>query len=219
MDGVSPGPQRTVTLKPGGFVFREGDASKDLYIVKSGNLRIFKREAGIEIDLGIAGAGSIVGEVAAIDKGSRSASCEALEPSELVVVPVENFNTILNAIPDWLRMIANVLVRRLREVNSRVHRIIGGDCAAHVALLLSYMTCLPWANKTDGAVEIPQKTVESEMMDILQVQMQDVSRALVCLKQDGYIDVLKGNVVITDVAKLEAFGSSIFTSDDNSPGV
>jgi hypothetical protein len=35
-----PGPTETVTLDPGEFLFREGDAAHDLYIVRKGVLRI-----------------------------------------------------------------------------------------------------------------------------------------------------------------------------------
>lgn len=207
-------PAITLTLQPGDFLFKEGESSRDLYIVKTGKMRIFKIEAGVEIELAAATAGYVVGECAAIDDGRRSASCQAVQKSELVVVPVDDFRRVLASIPEWFRKIACILVQRLREVDKKIHRALDGDCIPQVAWLLALMSYLPQMRDGGQGREIPQKMLENEIVDVLQVQLSDVTSALVCLEKDGLIQLEKGRVVVKDAARLEEKGSVIFNAPE-----
>lgn len=204
----------TVKLQPGEFVFKEGDSSSDLYIVKSGRMRIFKLEAGVEIELAQVTPGIVVGECAAIDGGKRSASCQAVAPSELVVVPADDFRRVLGSIPEWFRKIAVILVQRLREVDEKIHRAMNGDCVRQVAWLLACMTCLPRVREGGSGKDIPQKMLENELVDVLQVQLSDVTSAFAALEKQGLVELSKGRVVVKDLARLEEMGAALFNQPE-----
>ncbi len=206
-----------VRIEPGTFLFKEGDSSKDLYVVQFGKIRIYKTEAGVEIDLAEVGAGGVVGEVAAIDGGTRSASGVAVETSEVLVVPIEDFNRILNKIPDWFRKIATILVQRLREVNANIHRTMGGECAAQIAALMALMTSSPCASSGPEGFEIAQKNLENELVDVLQLQLSDVTQALAQLDKQGLVEIGKGKVVVKNREKLEELGKSVFKDTQSAP--
>jgi CRP-like cAMP-binding protein len=199
----------TIRINAGDFLFHEGDSSRDLYIVKFGKMRIFKTESGMEIDLAMAGPGMVVGEVAAIDNGNRSASCVAIETTELLVVPVDDFKRIMVTIPDWFRKIANILVQRLRDVDKKIHRAIGGDCIRQIAWLLAHICYSPLVSgDMESGMKISRKTLENELVDVLQVQLPDVSSALVKLQQMDLIAFTNDQVQIRDLPGLQALGAS-----------
>src|SRR5271157_6566226 len=63
----------------GEIIFNEGDACAGLYIVQSGNVRIFKSSAGgREQVLAIDGPGSSIAELPVFDGGNYPASAQAI---------------------------------------------------------------------------------------------------------------------------------------------
>jgi CRP/FNR family transcriptional regulator len=202
---------RTVNLEPGDILFKEGEASRDLFIVKKGKLRVFKAESGVEIELASMGLGAIAGEMAAIDGGKRSATCSALEPTELTVVPVSEFKRIISAIPEWFQKIASILVQRLRDADAKIHGNTGANSAARVAWLLAHISYSPLAQ---GGIEtgrrVSRQTLENELVDILQVQIADVSSTLADLHNQGLIELGIDYVGFKNIEKLEEIGQTIF---------
>jgi putative ABC transport system ATP-binding protein len=110
------GATEIVTLRPGNFLFREGDEGDALYIVKSGTLRIMNGSIVYET----VRAGGIVGEMALVDRGMpRSASVIAATSAELIKIDVPKFLALIASAPDFLLTVMGVMARRIRIMNSR----------------------------------------------------------------------------------------------------
>ena len=109
-------PRETVSLRPGEFLFREGDAADALYIVSRGTLRIMSGIAVYEV----VEAGGIVGEMAIVEEGKRrSASVIAGTHAELIKLNGLTFRELVKANPDFALMVMRVISRRLRIMNER----------------------------------------------------------------------------------------------------
>ena len=67
-----------LSLAPGELLLREGDPGDAMYVVVSGELDVTKRSGGNEIQLARVGAGTIQGEMSAIEGRPRSASVRAM---------------------------------------------------------------------------------------------------------------------------------------------
>ena len=70
--------------------------------------------------LTIFGPGDFFGEVAALDGGLRTATVTAISPMEALVLPAEDFSTLLAEVPSLAFMIAKTLALRIRQANERV---------------------------------------------------------------------------------------------------
>jgi CRP/FNR family transcriptional regulator, cyclic AMP receptor protein len=109
-------PQATVSLRPGEFLFREGDTADALYIVSRGTLRIMSGIAVYEV----VEAGGIVGEMAIVEEDRRrSASVIASTHAELMKVDRPTFQELVKANPDFALMVMRVISHRLRIMNER----------------------------------------------------------------------------------------------------
>jgi CRP/FNR family transcriptional regulator, cyclic AMP receptor protein len=109
-------PQATVSLRPGEFLFREGDVADALYIVSRGTLRIMSGVAVYEV----VEAGGIVGEMAIVEEDKpRSASVISNAYAELIKVDGPTFREMVKAAPDFGLMVMRVMARRLRIMNQR----------------------------------------------------------------------------------------------------
>jgi len=103
-------------------VFSEGDEGDLVYIVRSGRVRISK---AISLDahrtLAVVGPGGIFGELAMLYDGPRTASAEAIEPTEVLVLGHDAFERLVSDDPrlgaKLLGRFAATLAERLRLTN------------------------------------------------------------------------------------------------------
>ncbi len=93
---------------------REGDPSGPVYVVRTGRLRVFRRDLTVVdgvIDLATLGAGDVIGELGPILGQPRSASVQALEPTEVLEIPADQLpSMVLQHQP-----LQRVIVTALRE--------------------------------------------------------------------------------------------------------
>jgi CRP/FNR family cyclic AMP-dependent transcriptional regulator len=102
-----------VFLRPGEVLFREGESGTIMYVVRSGRIRL--SVAGhplVEI-----GPGEILGEMALIDHGPRSATAEAIEASELVALDQQRFLVLVRETPMFSLALLKMVAKRLRTMN------------------------------------------------------------------------------------------------------
>lgn len=100
---------------PGDRLFREGDKSREMYIIRSGRVRITISKNGKEIPITELGKGSFVGEMSLISGLPRTASVTAIEDVYANVVSSDVFENSKFGIPDWMQSIARTLVERIRK--------------------------------------------------------------------------------------------------------
>jgi ATP-binding cassette subfamily B protein len=76
-------------LAPGEMLIREGDASKDVYVVLEGSLRVTR--AALAGEIARVGPGQIVGEMAALAGGRRSADVSSVAAARVRVIPAQAY--------------------------------------------------------------------------------------------------------------------------------
>ena len=100
-------------LKAGSVIFREGDEARELFVIKSGEVRIQignRTVADLKAD-------SIFGEMALIDNEPRSATAVAVTDVELVAVSEKQFLFLVSQTPYFALKVMRVLAQRLRATN------------------------------------------------------------------------------------------------------
>jgi len=86
---------------PRTIIFRQGDPGDRFYVIRSGKVRVFRKDAaGLETDLSVLGPGESFGEMALLTGEPRSANVEAIEETRLMVLSKEQFERILKDFPD-----------------------------------------------------------------------------------------------------------------------
>jgi len=101
------------SFKAGSVIFREGDEARELFVVKSGQVRIqIGNRTVAEL-----GADSIFGEMALIDNEPRSATAIAVTDVELVAVSEKQFLFLVSQTPYFALKVMRVLAQRLRATN------------------------------------------------------------------------------------------------------
>jgi len=112
-------------VEPGEYVFREGEKGDYVCFVAGGALDVIKlnQHAQPVVITTLAKGGSI-GEMALIDKLTRSASVRACTPSSLIVLTRKGFDLILKLHPEIgikiLKGVASLLSINLRKTSDKL---------------------------------------------------------------------------------------------------
>jgi len=101
----------------------QGDTGVGLYVLTGGKVQITHSSGPgqAEENLGTAGAGDVLGEMALLDDLPRSASITAVDDVTALLLPVWEFRTVLRNHPEIALKLLAVLSRRLRKAEQRSH--------------------------------------------------------------------------------------------------
>ena len=100
-------------IRAGDVIFREGDQAQELFVIRSGEVRI---QIGNRTIAELS-ADSIFGEMALIDNEPRSATAIAVTDVELVSVSEKQFLFLVSQTPYFALRVMRVLAQRLRATN------------------------------------------------------------------------------------------------------
>lgn len=109
----------TVEVEAGTVIIEEGSDSVEMYVVVEGEMAVTKHTAGTEVELARVGPGEVVGEMALLDNSPRMATVRAAEKSQLIRVPAEAFEDLLEDSRVVRRMFRTVTAR-LRDIEDKI---------------------------------------------------------------------------------------------------
>jgi CRP/FNR family cyclic AMP-dependent transcriptional regulator len=102
-------------LDAGQVLFKKGDVGHEIYVVRSGELQILDGNRVFET----VGPGGIVGEMALVDGGPRSATVRANSASEVNPIDERRFLFMVRETPHFALRVMRVMSARLRAMNTR----------------------------------------------------------------------------------------------------
>jgi CRP/FNR family transcriptional regulator len=112
---VIAGRLKRQSFAKGEVIFEQGERGDAMFVIRSGRVKIYSRdESGQELTLNVYGAGDFFGEFSLIDGEPRSASAEAVELTEALVLVNQDLIGILGDHPEISISLMRGLVSRLR---------------------------------------------------------------------------------------------------------
>ncbi|MFN0159424.1 MAG: Crp/Fnr family transcriptional regulator [Bacteroidota bacterium] len=114
-------PIRVERFLQGAKIFQEGEQGEKMYVILKGDVELSVRG---KVIAGVA-RGGILGEMALIDAGPRSATACAKSDCELVVIDEERFLALVHEKPSFAIEVMKVLVARLRLMDEVTRGEIG----------------------------------------------------------------------------------------------
>ncbi len=112
----------SLLFEPGQVIFREGQVGDQMYLILEGILQVSVQ--GHSLDL--LSAGNIVGEMALIDEGVRSATGTAVSLCKLLPINRSRFAELVQQHPDFALHVMSIMsnrLRRLMEVEAKRQRL------------------------------------------------------------------------------------------------
>jgi CRP/FNR family cyclic AMP-dependent transcriptional regulator len=121
----------------GETIFQSGSPGHSMMAVVTGSVRITARsQRGAEVMLAVLTQGEIVGEIALLDGGERTADATALTNCELVVLDRRDVLPFLEQHPKACLKLLEVLAQRLRHTDEWITEIALAQIAVRLAKVL-----------------------------------------------------------------------------------
>ena len=144
-----------VEIHAGEWLFHAGDAAEDLYVVQSGRLDVvIGGETARQL-----GSGAVLGELALLTGGVRSASVRARRDSHLLRVSRAAFEDSVANDPQALRAVAEVLAHQLQDPPAPTST---GSPAPQLVAVVALGPGAPAAQVADVLVEGLRKSLSVE---------------------------------------------------------
>lgn len=113
--------------KKGELLFREGDPSDAMYVIRKGRISILKSKGASTVTLAELAPGEMLGEMAFFDNKPRSASAQAAQDSEVIILPFAALHAQFKTFPEWLRAMVKTVNSHLRNANQTIKNLQSAD--------------------------------------------------------------------------------------------
>jgi len=189
---------RNRTYRRGETVFIEGTPGEKLYGIISGRLLITTSSiGGQELHLNVLEAGEIIGEIAFLDGGLRTATGRAEEPTTCFEIDRAAFFQLLDRKPQLAVHLIQLLCKRSRWMTKLVADSIFLTVPERLATRLRDLA-KPARDSSEFEVRISQ----DELAHFLGISRQVVNGYLRDWERKGRVQLGRGTIRIRDVTAL-----------------
>lgn len=188
-------------------LFHEGDPAGAVFLLLEGRVRVeVLTPGGRRVLLAIKQAGELVGELAAIVGGDRSASATVMDDVEAVVVPAPRFRSFVAEYPSAAVHVMEQMAFDLQAVGADHVVRTEGSVTERLAARLHSLALQ--AIEHDGdAVVIPLGLGHEELASWISASREAVSRSMAELRRTGAIESRRGRITVQDIDLLAAHAS------------
>jgi CRP-like cAMP-binding protein len=182
------------SFKPGTAIILQGDPGDTLWIMLKGLARVSMVAAnGREIVLDYAEPGAVLGEIAFLDGGERTASVEAIEPVEALGLTRSAFAEIVGKHQGLAMRLLQAMARRLRQNNT----VIEADRAyTSGPRLARFLLRLMMGGEEETRLKIALS--QGELGNFAGMSREQINRQLSAWADGGIVSLKSGRVTVLD---------------------
>lgn len=183
----------------GAALFLAGDTVHEALVIMTGLLKaeIVSAEGRLVI-LDLMGPGALVGEMAALDGGVRSATIRAQTDLEVLTINTAAFNQFLLDHPAVLHRIALMLAKRLRDSGQRQLQLGAGDSLSRLcARILLMVERFGDPEGSEPHVDCPLN--QSELAAWCGLSREAVVKQLRTMRRLGWLETDGRRMTLTDI--------------------
>lgn len=182
------------------LIYTEGALPAYLYYIKSGKVKLYKtNDDGKELVTTISTDGEFIGYNALIEEDVYKETAEAMEDTELALIPAANFKGMLNnnrdVLQKFVQLLANNVTERERQLLELAYSSLRKKVAnALITIFRKY--------KKDNVETSSIKIGRENLANITGTAKESVIRTLSDFKDEKLIDIREGSIVILSEEKL-----------------
>ena len=178
-------------------LFSRGEEADAAYIIAGGQIAIeVLSGAGRVVRVATINAGAVIGELAVLDGGARTADARAVNAATLLRIPSAIIIEMFETEPAFAKAVVRGLAARLRSTNDQVESIALRSLPSRLARLL--LTLGVDKDGKPGVITITQ----SELAERLLVTREKVNIHLQTLQRDGALKLSRGRIKLENLEPL-----------------
>lgn len=193
------------TYQQGEVIFYEGDPGQMLYLIQSGQVRIFVNGLdGSETSVILFGRpGEIFGELAVVDGMPRSATAVALGQTILYTMSRENFRQHTLRYPQLALNFMKVLSSRVRSSTVQMDSLASLGISQRLARKLLQLA-QDYGKAEAHGVSITMRLTQSDLASLTGATRESINKTLREFRQNGWLLMEQGQITILDAEALKA---------------
>ncbi|HFE66692.1 MAG TPA: Crp/Fnr family transcriptional regulator [Chloroflexi bacterium] len=189
----------------GAIIFNEGDPGEVLYMIQTGQVRIFIHGLdGSETSVILFGRpGDIFGELAVIDGLPRSATAAALDDTVLLTINREAFRQHMRHMPQLAYNFMQELTRRVRYNTQQMNSLTSLPVSQRLARQLVELA-QDYGRVTPKGVTIHIPLTQQHLASLIGATRESINKCLRDFRRRNWILITHGRITILDPDALRA---------------
>ncbi|UYQ95379.1 response regulator [Chitinophaga horti] len=181
-------------------IYSEGNRPQRLYYLQKGKVKTYKRnDDGKELVVELYNTGDFLGHIALLEGGVYKDTAEAIEEAEVAVIPLEDFENLLNNNNDvavqFLRMLAGNVSTKEQQLLGLAYNSLRKKVAEALMNLMK-----KYSADNDGPFSIDIS--RDNLATIAGTATESLIRTLGDFREEKLIDIQEGSIVILNKQKL-----------------
>lgn len=184
------------------FVYLEGHRAAHLFYVQKGSVKTFKlHEEGKELITDIYNEGSFFGYYPLLTDTLYQDYAECLEKTELILIPKADFTQLIYNNIDIARQFIKRLTNDIVEKENQLLHMAYDTLRQRVIRTLKD---LYYKFKDESSDEVRIRLTREEISKFIGTARESFIRIMSELKDSGLIEIIDGDIVITNIQKIES---------------
>jgi CRP-like cAMP-binding protein/DNA-binding NarL/FixJ family response regulator len=182
-------------------IYTEGNHPNRLYYVVSGKVKVYKtNEDGKELVTELFGPGDFMGHIALLEGTVYLDTAEAMEETEVAVIPKEDFDELLNNNAEVARKFIRLLAKNVTEKENQLLGLAYNSLRKKVAeSLLLLQRKYNQQHEDKFVIDISRESLAT----IAGTATESLIRTLGDFRNEKLIDLKEGHIVFLNLKKLE----------------
>lgn len=193
--------RRVKLYKKKEIIFNEGNSPNYLYFLVKGKVKTFKaHEYGKELITTLHKEGDFFGYLALLEEGSYTDTAEALEDSEVCLIPKEDFFSLIYNNMAVMKKFIRILSDNITEKEEQLVTLAYSSVRKRVAEALIQLQHL-YDNKKASSFSI--SISREDLANMVGTATESLIRTLSDFKEEKLVEIKGSNITIVDPEKLK----------------
>jgi CRP/FNR family transcriptional regulator, polysaccharide utilization system transcription regulator len=183
------------------IIYSEGDSPAGLYLLTKGKVKVYKsHELGKDLITRMLHEGDFFGFLALLEGGMHAETAEALEDSEVVIFPKEDFFTLLDHSPQVMQQIIRLLSGNIADEQERLLLLAYSSVRKRTAEALLRLR----TRYHDGSDKpFSMAIAREDLANMVGTATESLIRTLSDFRDEGLVGVQGSTITLLDLHKLE----------------
>lgn len=200
LDKLISSDQKKTILKKKQYLFSEGSYPNALHFLNKGSIKGYQRnDEGREYITNLYKAGDFIGYLDLLEEQQYRESAVALEESEVIIIPRDDFFSLIHKNRDVAAKFIKILSDNLAEKEERLLKLAYSSVRKRVAEAL---LLVEKQYKKEGEQKFKLSISREDLANIVGASTETVIRTLSDFKDEKLIEITSGKITIINSDKL-----------------
>ncbi len=182
------------------IIYSEGNHPNRLFFVKKGKIKLFKtNDDGKDLTIALYGEGEYFGYLALLENSIYQETAEALENSEVSLIPREEFDELIKQNPIIMKKMLQILAGNVVEKEKQLLGLAYNSLRKRVADALILLRDKFSKGESPFSIHISRE----DLANIAGTATESLIRTLSDFKGEQLIDIKDGSIILLNEKKLE----------------